>query len=108
MPIYSSEFSKRLSTSAGQQVVNDFRIFTNNILTYLELVLTKNVDISLKPYGPPEKRYGATFGDLTKLPAHTAPGPILLNANTKKNIKQLKNTIIGKGEKNFYFPLLQD
>lgn len=40
------------------------KIRTNNILTYLTYVLDAPVKTSLVPYGPPDKKYGATYGEI--------------------------------------------
>jgi len=51
---------------------SDFKIHTNNILTYMDFALSERVNIELYPYGPPEPTYGATFGPLIELepPSH--------------------------------------
>ncbi|MBI4232494.1 DUF4062 domain-containing protein [Candidatus Peregrinibacteria bacterium] len=60
----SSEFLTRLSDQAWQRHREHWRIKTNNILTYLEFVLCENIHVDLYPHGPPEPKYGATFGSL--------------------------------------------
>jgi hypothetical protein len=50
-----------------QEVAGELRIHTNNIITYLDFGLSERVRVELYPYGPPEKKYGATFGALTSL-----------------------------------------
>ncbi|MEW6609511.1 MAG: DUF4062 domain-containing protein [bacterium] len=90
----SSEFSERLTTPAGQEVISELRIKTNNILTYLELVLTRNIQIELRPYGSPEKRFGATFGDLTRLPEYrTPPEPDPLGKKAKEAVQKMSEHI---------------
>jgi hypothetical protein len=39
------------------------RVRTNNILTYLSYVLLSQVKTSLVPHGPPDTKYGATYGE---------------------------------------------
>ena len=43
---------------------SDLEIETNNILSYLEFMFVQSVRVSLYPPGPPETKYGATFGPL--------------------------------------------
>ncbi len=50
-----------------RNVSNELKIHTNNIITYLDLGLSERIHVELYPYGPPEKKYGATFGPLTSL-----------------------------------------
>jgi Domain of unknown function (DUF4062) len=50
-----------------RNISNELRIHTNNIITYLDLGLSERIHVELYPYGPPEKKYGATFGPLTSL-----------------------------------------
>ncbi len=81
----SSAFSNWLSTPAGQQHLQDWKITTNNVLTYLDFVLSKSVWTELVPYGPPEERYGATFGDIALLPESPPPTkPETLEPEEKK------------------------
>ncbi len=40
------------------------KVSTNNVLAYLQLWLSAKVPCSLFPRGPPEKDYGAIFGDI--------------------------------------------
>lgn len=47
-------------------------IETNNIVSYLEFALFHQVKVALYPDGPPELKYGATFGDM---PARLKPLP---------------------------------
>lgn len=51
----------------------DLRIHTNNFVSYLDLSMFVRVKVELYPYGPPEKRYGATFGPLAILPELEPP-----------------------------------
>jgi Domain of unknown function (DUF4062) len=44
------------------------RVETNNILVYLRGTFSGFGRIDLYPHGPPEAKYGATFGSLTSLP----------------------------------------
>ena len=83
----SSEFSTCLSTTAGQQHLTEWDITTNNALTLLDFVLSTNINISVFPYGPPEKRYGATFGGIRALPE--APPP----TKNEKLIPQEKKVV---------------
>lgn len=53
--------------------MNEWKIRTNNILTYLDFVLSVPVRTKLVPYGPPEKKYGATFGEITELSEAAPP-----------------------------------
>lgn len=69
----SSEFAARLSTPAGQQHLGQWHITTNNVLTYLHFALFLSIRVKIVPYGPPEDRYGATFGEIRLLPE--APPP---------------------------------
>ncbi len=60
----SSEFGKS-KTFLNHR--HEWRIRTNNILTYLQFVLFEDVQIDLVPHGPPENKYGATYGSLSTL-----------------------------------------
>ena len=42
-------------------------IETNNVISYMEFVLGQFASISLYPGGPPERKYGGTFGELKDL-----------------------------------------
>jgi len=95
----SSEFLNRLSEPQWRSVIARLQIKTNNILTYLETVLTTNIKIEIRPYGPPERSYGATFRDLTKLPKHSAPGPMPLKSDAIEAIDEMANTLKSKGGK---------
>lgn len=57
----SSAFCESLKADTHKK---DWRIRTNNILSYLEFVLLEhaNVHADLYPHGPPDRTYGATFG----------------------------------------------
>lgn len=67
---------------------NSIKIQTNNIFTYLQFMLKSGVKINLVPYGPPGKKYGATYGDFTKLVSPPPPpnGPHEILPNAKKII----------------------
>ncbi len=69
---------------------NKFKFNTNNILTFLEFVFSVKAHIELHPDGPPEPKYGATFGDLINLPKH-APSEESFKINEKAN--KAKNEI---------------
>ncbi|MEE4312412.1 MAG: DUF4062 domain-containing protein [candidate division KSB1 bacterium] len=93
----SSELLSLLQTPMGRKFSEVLKITTNNILTYLQFVLTHNVDIMLTPYGPPENIYGATFGNFTSLPNHSAPGPDKLSDEAEDSIYEMVK-LIGKKE----------
>ncbi len=94
----SSQFlSKWSNTATGQTYLNEWNVRTNNILTYLQAVLTKNIKISLHPYGPPEKRYGATFGKIASLPRYPAPGPEKLPPLAEKTVDEVASSLIADG-----------
>jgi Domain of unknown function (DUF4062) len=89
----SAEFSRWLSTQTGQKYFEEWHIRTNNILTYLHFVLTKNIKLELFPYGPPERRYGATFGDIAKLPRYPAPGRWELPASAQAAVEEMADSL---------------
>lgn len=67
----ADELGRRLLESpAWQKIINDLRLSTNNVLTFLDMVLSKPVQIDLVPHGPPDSddRYGATFGQFMTRP----------------------------------------
>lgn len=100
----SSEFSERLSDPAGQNVMNQLSIKTNNILTYLEFVLTKNIKIILRPSGTPENKYGATFGDLTLLLEYkNPPDPDPVTSYVKDAINKMAKHIKENGNQLILF-----
>jgi hypothetical protein len=86
----SSEFNSRLSTMAGQKHLGDWVIRTNNILTYLLISLTRNVELQFMPYGPPEAKYGATFGPIGELTTYPAPGPLELPKAAKRALQEVQ------------------
>lgn len=69
----STEFKNRLSRPAGRKRIGEWKIRTNNISTYLDFVLSTTLRTTLVPYGPPERKYGATFGEITELPEAAFP-----------------------------------
>ena len=69
----SEAFIKRLPEDWMREVYRDLNIQTNNILTYLDFVLSEYIRIEMYPYGPPEAKYGATFGPLTTIPRREPP-----------------------------------
>jgi len=85
----SQEFENRLESPCGQKHQHDWQISTNNILTYLQLVLFKNLHLQLLPYGPPELKYGATFGKLTELPGYPPPNTPEENTITSSALKEV-------------------
>lgn len=64
---------------------------TNNIITYLDFVLSERVPIDLYPYGPPEAKYGATFGPLTAIPRREPPvvGPCPLSKQAENAVETI-------------------
>jgi hypothetical protein len=42
-------------------------IETNNILSYMEFILGRSAPVALFPVGPPDRKYGGTFGELMSL-----------------------------------------
>lgn len=67
----SRTFIRNLQKNWVSDIISDIQIETNNILTFLDFVLSARVSIHLFPYGPPELKYGATFGELSRIPEHT-------------------------------------
>jgi hypothetical protein len=64
---------------------------TNNIITYLDFVLSERVQVDLFPYGPPEDKYGATFGQLTLIPRREPPaGPSPLSPAAEKAVGEVQ------------------
>ncbi len=60
----SSEFGK---SDTFKNHRGEWQIRTNNILSYLQFVLFEDVQVDLCPHGPPENKYGGTYGVLAKL-----------------------------------------
>jgi hypothetical protein len=60
----AERFRDYLGTTRGGLDRPHWRIQTNNILVYLEYILSEHLNIELVPHGPPEEKYGATFGPL--------------------------------------------
>jgi hypothetical protein len=54
---------------------NDLLIETNNILSYMEFVLSRTAPATLYPSGTPERKYGGTFGELMTLPIPSEEDP---------------------------------
>ena len=65
----------------------DLTIETNNILAFLEFELFGHYQIDMYPVGPPEEKYGATFGALGSLP----PPPPPMNAQEARSLAYPKN-----------------
>jgi len=91
----SEAFVKRLLEDWMRKVSPDLRIQTNNILTYLDFVLSERIQVELYPYGPPEKKYGATFGPLTAVPEREYPThPRLLSKAAREAIEEICDWLI--------------
>ncbi len=57
-------FLARLNEESVQLRTLKLKIETNNILCFMEFIEAKSVELKLFPDGPPETKYGATFGSL--------------------------------------------
>lgn len=91
----STEFSSRLEEPAGGKLISEWRIFTNNILTYLEFVLFRNIHVDLVPFGPPDETYGATFGEIASLVKYPPPEePRKLTKAEKEAVEKLANQLL--------------
>lgn len=88
----SEAFIERLTEDWMREVYRDLNIQTNNILTYLDFVLSEHIRIEMYPYGPPEAKYGATFGRLTTIPRREPPirPRLLSNLLSNKDRKVLE------------------
>lgn len=62
------ELHERVHVNWVRTFGDKVRVETNNILVYLQGTFSGFGRIDLYPYGPPESKYGATFGPLTALP----------------------------------------
>ncbi len=95
----SSEFRK---TKLFSNHRHDWRIRTNNILTYLHFVLFEDVQIDLFPHGPPENKYGATYGTLGTLDDPGWPEQNLslsvLQPEAQKHVRKLAKEILPRDE----------
>lgn len=89
----ATDFERRLRTQAGRATLDAWRIKTNNIIAFLHFALNSKVRVTLTPYGPPETRYGATFGDIANLVE--APAPTENKALTHKE-QEIVDKIAGQ------------
>lgn len=81
--------SERFIEQCGKNGLQNWKIKTNNILSYLDFVLFQKVDVVLSPYGPPDDIYGATFGSLSGPnvdPPQDETVEFLLSEDTKNDI----------------------
>ena len=82
---------------------NRIRIRTNNILTYLSYILLSRAKTSLVPYGPPDTKYGATYGDIVlHVGDEVAPDPSAIRMNDigrveRKLVTQICRKALGGG-----------
>lgn len=93
----SEAFIEWLTEDWIREVYRDLNIQTNNILTYLDFVLSEHIRIELYPYGPPEAKYGATFGPLTTIPRlqpPTSPRPLANKA--RKVVGEMRKGLIDR------------
>lgn len=60
--------SERFIEHCEQGELANWKIKTNNIISYLDFVLFRRIDAVLSPFGPPDDSYGATFGTLRMPP----------------------------------------
>lgn len=91
----SETFIERLTEDWMREVYRELNIQTNNILTYLDFVLSEHIRTELYPYGPPEAKYGATFGPLTTIPKlqpPTSPRPLAKKA--RKVVGEVRDRLI--------------
>jgi hypothetical protein len=81
---------------------HEWRIRTNNILTYLQFILFEDIPIDLVPHGPPENKYGATYGSLLNLDKPRWPDANLpladVQPNASRPVKELAQTLMLKDE----------
>ncbi len=100
---YLSEiFIKRMESEKwlGNYEKN-INIQTNNIITYLDFILSNGIDIELYPSAPPEKKYGATFGRLAGLPDRNPPKePRQTASEALPILEDIKRNFIDKHSKN--------
>ncbi|MBM3299217.1 MAG: DUF4062 domain-containing protein [Deltaproteobacteria bacterium] len=91
----SEAFIERLDQEDFMRDVSrDLNIQTNNVLTYLDFVLSERVQIELYPYGPPEAKYGATFGPLTVVPRREPPiHPHPLSKKARKAMEEVRDRL---------------
>ncbi|TEU18886.1 MAG: DUF4062 domain-containing protein [Anaerolineales bacterium] len=87
----SEAFIERLREDWMLEVYRDLNIQTNNILTHLDFVLSEYIRIEMYPYGPPEAKYGATFGPLTTIPRREPPTrPRLLSKKAREVVGEIR------------------
>jgi len=91
----SEVFIERLQEDWMREVSRDLRIQTNNVLTYLDFLLSERIQIELYPYGPPEAKYGATFGPLTAVPRREPPSrPRQLSEMGRRGVEGIRDRLI--------------
>lgn len=69
----SGEFRNYLQRADGRKHLHEWKLTTNNIITYLQFVLFASLHIDLRPDGPPEEIYGASFGDIAEIGRYRKP-----------------------------------
>ena len=69
----SAEFRSFLQRPDGRRHFDRWELNTNNIITYLQFVLSGSVHIDLRPDGPPEDIYGASFGAIASIGRYRKP-----------------------------------
>lgn len=85
-------------------IENRIRVRTNNILTYLSYVLLSRAKTSLVPYGPPDTKYGATYGDIAlHVSDEVAPDPSGIRMKDigrveRKLVSQICKKALGGGD----------
>ena len=91
----SKAFIDRLNKQEFLSIEADnLYIQTNNILTFLDFILFERVRVELFPYGPPEPKYGATFGPLTKAPVWEPPRDLRrLKSSATKFVDEIREYI---------------
>jgi hypothetical protein len=101
----SAAFANRLLTPYGHRYRDQWKIRTNNILTYLQFVLWHNISVDLYPYGPPEKKYGATFGRITNLVTCPPPGPddvLTLTKEESTTVRYMASRLLPESEPSLF------
>ena len=79
--ILARMFRKFIKAHRGIELFPKLSVETNNILACLEFELFGSIPVTLYPPGPPEDKYGATFGSLQEMlplppPTKTSPATI--------------------------------
>lgn len=84
-----------------QRIASEISIQTNNILVYLDLLLSAHLRLELYPYGPPEGKYGATMGPLTCIPVREPPTiPVSLSQAARPTVNAISHEIKRRYQRN--------